>query len=186
MNACTEYGTAIPLRSSTAVLQFRNDGGVSYASDMDKPPKNAAPKAVPHAPFGFGMRLQAARKAANLTQLQLGVGAGEYGKDAGKQSISDWEKERYYPKVDQLRVMCLRLNISADELVFGDLKRAAAMAQAESAVQQLTPEQRRALLAKMLGPAVSDHGVEQKMPITRAPPASQPPTTKSRKARNEE
>lgn len=119
--------------------------------------------------FGFGARLKAARQNAGLTQAELGKGAGEFGKDANKQSISDWEAERYYPKVDQLRIICLRLNASADELVFGDVKEAAKMAQAVSAVQQLTAEQRAELLRKMHGPGVSDERVEEKMPITKKP-----------------
>lgn len=135
--------------------------------------KNTPPDAKP-VPFGFGARLKAARQEKKLTQAQLGEQAGENGKDANKQSIFDWESERYYPKVDQLRVMCLRLGVSADDLIFGDLQKQVAMAQAQIAVKQLTEEQRMALLAAMMGPAVSDKGVEQKMPITRAPAFKQP------------
>lgn len=119
--------------------------------------------------FGFGARLKTARIAAGLTQAELGKGAGEFGKDANKQSISDWEAERYYPKVDQLRMMCLTIGVSADELVFGDVKKAADFARAENAVKQLTKEQREELLRKMQGPAVSDEHVEAKMPITKRP-----------------
>lgn len=135
--------------------------------------KNPSPEAKT-APFGFGPRLKAARQEKKLTQAQLGEQAGENGKDANKQSIFDWESERYYPKVDQLRVMCLRLGVSADDLIFGDLKEQVAMAQAKVAVKQLTEEQRMALLATMLGPAVPDKSVEEKMPITRASAFKQP------------
>lgn len=165
MNSFGEYGTAEPMQSSTAVLQFSNEESVSYALGMHK---NAPPDTKP-APFGFGARLKAARQEKKLTQAQLGELAGENGKDANKQSIFDWESERYYPKVDQLRVMCLRLGVSADDLIFGDLKKQVAMAQAQSAVKQLTEEQRMALLATMMGPALSDKGVEQRIPITKAP-----------------
>lgn len=164
MNSCLEYGTAVPCGSSTAVLEFWHDAFASYAQTMGKKQQTDENRI-----FGFGARLKAARIKAEITQAELGKGAGEFGKDANKQSISDWEAERYYPKVDQLRVMCLRLNASADELVFGDVRQAAVMAQAESVVRQLTQAQRDELLKKMQGPAVSDEHVEEKMPITKKP-----------------
>jgi len=122
--------------------------------------------------FGFGERLREARKAARLTGAELGRGAGESGRDASKASVSDWENERHYPKADQLRVICLKLNISADHLVFGDIKNELKMIQAEATIEMLTPEQRRALLAKMMGDAAPDHVVEEKMPVTARATAS--------------
>lgn len=102
-----------------------------------------------------------------MSGIELGRGAGENGKDASKQSVSDWEAERHYPKADQLRVICLKLNIAVDDLIFGDVKEHIKVIQAESAIQALTEEQRRDLLAKMLGPAASDAHVERFIP---APP----------------
>ncbi|WP_083944687.1 MULTISPECIES: helix-turn-helix transcriptional regulator [unclassified Variovorax] len=69
--------------------------------------------------FGFGSRLRAARQSRGMTGEELGRGAGEGGKDASKASVSDWENERHYPKADQLRVICMKLDISPDELLFG-------------------------------------------------------------------
>lgn len=118
--------------------------------------------------FGFGERLKAARLAKGLSGTDLGKGAGENGKDASKASVSDWENDRHYPKADQLRVICLKLNISVDDLLFGDIKAEANMMQAQSAIQALTPEQREALLAKMLGP-IADNGRVSEF-IDAAPP----------------
>lgn len=117
--------------------------------------------------FGFGERLRSARLGRGLTQTELGIGTGENGRDAKKQSVVDWEKERHYPKADQLRAICLKLGVSADDLLFGDIKSAAAVATAESAVMALTEAQRLALIARLNGPAVSDHEVEQKMPAVK-------------------
>lgn len=50
---------------------------------------------------------------------ELGKGAGEWGKDASKASVSDWEHERHYPKADQLRVICMKLDVSPEHLLFG-------------------------------------------------------------------
>lgn len=118
--------------------------------------------------FGFGARLKKARQEKGMSGIELGRGAGENGKDASKQSVSDWEAERHYPKADQLRVICLKLNIAVDDLIFGDVKEHIKVIQAESAIQALTHEQRMDLLAKMMGPAVTDARVERFIP---APPA---------------
>ena len=85
---------------------FCHVGGIAYALDMDKKPS-----------FGFGPRLKEARTNAGISGAELGVGAGENGRDATRQSVSDWENGRHYPKADQLRIICLKLNVSADHLI---------------------------------------------------------------------
>lgn len=158
-----EYGSTGQHESSSAVPIVWHYSPSPYAQNMDK-----------SASFGFGARLREARQSAKLSGTELGRGAGEKpGKDASKQSVADWESERHYPKADQLRLICLKLNISADYLIFGDIKKDAALLNAASVVQGLTDDQRRALLAMMLGPAVSDGHVEKHLP---APP--QPLTKK--------
>ena len=118
--------------------------------------------------FGFGERLRAAREAKGLSGTQLGAGAGDKdGKSASKQSVADWEHDRHYPKADQLRSICLKLNISADYLLFGDAAERERLAAAEQALRTLTPEMQRALMAKMLGEAVPDETVEDRMKITK-------------------
>lgn len=129
--------------------------------------KKTVSTATNDASFGFGARLKAAREKIGMSGTELGKGAGERGKDASKASVSDWEHDRHYPKADQLRVICLKLNISVDELIFGDVQEQANLIFAESAIKALTLEQRMALLAKMMGPAVSDEHVEKHLP---APP----------------
>lgn len=138
--ACPEYGSTEPDESSSTRQQFCYQRAAPYAPDMTNTTS-----------FGFGERLREARKAARLTGAELGKGAGESGRDASKASVSDWESERHYPKADQLRVICLKLNISADHLVFGDIRSELKMIQAEATIEMLSPEQRGALLAKMIG-----------------------------------
>lgn len=139
--------------SSQTILPICNVGGDAYACWMEKKPG-----------FGFGERLKAARVLAGISGAELGKGAGENGRDATRQSVSDWENGRHYPKADQLRIICLRLNVSADHLIFGDLRQSVAMAKAASAVQELTQEQREELLRTMLGPTASDSHVEKHLP----------------------
>ena len=99
--------------------------------------------------FGFGSRLRAARQQAGLTGAELGIETGENGKNASKASVSDWENDRHYPKADQLRAICIKLKISADHLVLGDIKEELNLLHAENVIQSLTDAQRQALLARM-------------------------------------
>lgn len=161
-----EYGSTRQDESSSTVPIVWHDEPSLYAQKMDKT-----------ASFGFGARLKEARQAAKLSGAELGRGAGEKpGKDASKQSVADWEAERHYPKADQLRLICLKLNISADYLIFGDIKKDAELIKAASVVQALTDDQRKSLLAMMLGPAVPDGHVEKHLP----PPPQQPITKKEK------
>lgn len=161
-----EYGSTRQTESSSTVPIVSHYGDSLYAQKMDKT-----------ASFGFGARLKKARETANLSGTELGRGAGEKpGKDASKQSVADWEAERHYPKADQLRLICLKLNISADHLIFGDIKKDAALLQAASVVQALTEEQRKKLLSMMMGPAVPDGKVAEHLP----PP---PPLTAKKKGK---
>lgn len=150
---CRKYDMAQPYDS------FVVDSHVPYAGNMK----------FPHS-FGFGQRLKDARQAKKMTGLKLGEDAGERpGKSASKQTVSDWESERHYPKVDQLRMICLKLGVSADHLIFGDLTKSLpdTVKNAASAVESLSEEERLQLLTLMLGKAVADDVVEEKMPITR-------------------
>jgi hypothetical protein len=65
----------------------------------------------------FGSRLRKARMAAGLTQAELGKGAAFDGGDVLKAAISTWENGRNFPNVMQLRILCERLNVSADHLI---------------------------------------------------------------------
>lgn len=155
-SACPEYGSTQLCESSSTRRPFCNEGAPPYARNMTN-----------SISFGFGERLKAARKAAGLTGAELGEGAGESGRNASKASVSDWENERHYPKADQLRVICLKLNISADHLVFGDIKEELRLMAAEATIEMLSPEQRRALLSRMIGVAIPE---PSKMPDAIEPP----------------
>lgn len=65
----------------------------------------------------FGRRLREARCAAGLTQSDLGEGLATDGGDLLKAAISAWELGRCSPNVQQLTLICRRLNVSADKLL---------------------------------------------------------------------
>lgn len=133
-----------------AVQQISNEGDVSYAYDMGNVQS-----------FGFGERLRQARIKAGLTQSDLAEIAGENGDAASKQTVSGWEAGRHYPKANQLRAICLKLNISPDDLLLGDIKENLKLIEAESVIKSLTKEQREILLARLQGPAVADERVAE-------------------------
>lgn len=119
--------------------------------------------------MGFGHRLAAIRKDRKMTQADLGVGLGTDGADVGKQVVYGWEKEQHYPRVDQLILICQKLNISADYLLFGDItpRHSQRVSEAEQAISRLTDQERQDLIAVLSKPGVPDHVVEQRIPITR-------------------
>lgn len=62
----------------------------------------------------IGRRIAQYRKAAGLTQEQLGELSGHH-----KQSISDWERGERTPYVDSLASIASALGVSMDTLVYG-------------------------------------------------------------------
>jgi transcriptional regulator with XRE-family HTH domain len=60
----------------------------------------------------FGERLAAKRRAAHLTQEQLGEAV-----EVGKGAVSSWEVNRTQPSSEQITKLCVRLKCSADELL---------------------------------------------------------------------
>lgn len=69
--------------------------------------------------MSFGTRLTEARKKKGLTQDGLGKGLGTDGKDASKAVVYGWEKDQHHPRADQLAMICQKLDVSADYLLFG-------------------------------------------------------------------
>lgn len=65
----------------------------------------------------FGARLRKARTASKLSQTELGKGMASDGGDLLKAAISSWETDRCSPNVQQLRLICERLGVSADSLL---------------------------------------------------------------------
>lgn len=64
----------------------------------------------------FGRRLQQVRKAAGLSQEQLGELVG-----MSRQAVSKWETEQAAPDIDTLALLCGVLGVSADELLGRDV-----------------------------------------------------------------
>lgn len=60
----------------------------------------------------FGGRLQQVRKAAGLSQEQLGGLVG-----MSRQAVSKWETDQAAPDVETLALLCGALGVSADELL---------------------------------------------------------------------
>ena len=63
----------------------------------------------------FGGRLQQVRKAAGLSQEQLGELVG-----MSRQAVSKWETDQAAPDIDQLALLCGVLGVSADALLGRD------------------------------------------------------------------
>jgi len=64
----------------------------------------------------LGENIKKARKAAKLTQMQLGEKLGYKGRVA-EVLIQNWEHDRRDPSVEMLRPLCEALNITLDELI---------------------------------------------------------------------
>ena len=64
----------------------------------------------------FGRRLQQVRKAAGLSQEQLGELVG-----MSRQAVSKWETDQAAPDVGVLTLLCGVLGVSADELLGRDV-----------------------------------------------------------------
>ena len=60
----------------------------------------------------FGERLQQVRKAAGLSQEQLGDLIG-----MSRQAVSKWETDQAAPDIETLARLCGVLGVSADELL---------------------------------------------------------------------
>lgn len=97
-----KYEPTVHPKSSQSIPIFRNDGGGSYASCMT-----------------FGERLSKQRTSRGMSQTELGKGLATDGEDASKSVILGWEKDRHFPKADQLTLICEKLGCTADYLLFG-------------------------------------------------------------------
>jgi transcriptional regulator with XRE-family HTH domain len=100
--------------------------------------------------MSFGTRLTEARKKKLLTQEGLGKGLGTDGKDASKAVVYGWEKDQHFPRVDQLAMICQRLEVSADYLLFGTIAESALLpevATVAAEVNSFPPKHRRVALA---------------------------------------
>lgn len=62
--------------------------------------------------MGFGKTLQALRKRAGLSQVQLAARSG-----TPLDNLRNWEQERALPRIDSLKRLAVALGVSADELI---------------------------------------------------------------------
>jgi transcriptional regulator with XRE-family HTH domain len=121
----------------------------------------------------FGQRLAERRKELGMTQAELGKGLGTEGVDVGKQVVYGWEKDQHYPRVDQLILICRKLQCSADFLLFGSrVESNPKMAAAQKAINALSDEQRLELFTAIMQPGLGDQDVEAKIPATRTKPVT--------------
>ncbi len=67
----------------------------------------------------LGARLCEARIAKGWTQAELAEGLGVTGEDMSKAAVSAWERNTRQPNAGQLAVLCERLGVTADYLLFG-------------------------------------------------------------------
>ena len=64
----------------------------------------------------IGENIQARRKAARLTQRQLGEAIGKKGRSA-ETTVQKWEHGLQNPNVSQLRPLCRALHCTLEELI---------------------------------------------------------------------
>lgn len=77
-------------------------------------------------PNTFGARLREAMSAKKMTMPQLGKGLktrknGVLEGDLGRAAVFGWINGTGFPNVVQLAAICQKLDISADQLLFGDI-----------------------------------------------------------------
>lgn len=99
--------------------------------------------------MSFGARLTEARKRKGLTQSQLGEGLGTDGADCSKAVVYGWEKDQHFPRVDQLALLCRRLDTTADYLLFGQVSAGSLLpdvSEVASAISSLPERQRNWVL----------------------------------------
>lgn len=100
----------------------------------------------------FGDRLRTRREEKKLTQDQLGKGLSTGGDDASKSVVLGWEKNRHFPRADQLAMICERLDCSADYLLFGRTTESVLrpeVLEVAQAINDLSPPRRRKFLASV-------------------------------------
>ena len=73
------------------------------------------------APGTFGWRLQTKRLAMNnMSGEKLGKGMGADGRDLERSTVSSWEHNRTSPSCRQLLLICERLGVTPQYMLFGN------------------------------------------------------------------
>lgn len=100
----------------------------------------------------FGDRLARLRKEKDLTQDQLGVDLGVDHKNSSKSVVVGWEKNRHFPRADQLATLCERHGWSADYLLLGTVSESSLQPEVlavAGAINELSPPRRAKFLASV-------------------------------------
>lgn len=128
----------------------------------------------------IGERLKAVRVARGYSRDDVGEWVS-----LSPPQIGHFERGYNYPMVDDLVVICQRLQVSTDFILTGaetqpplhrDVLRVALWLEA-------MPADRRLALLAALGPAIDDSEVERRIPITARPPALPAPSPPKRPTR---
>lgn len=145
-----EYCIPGPILSSKAVLTKSHMDSVLYRGLMT-----------------FGTRLADARRAMHMNGEELGLSLGE-GLAVAKQTISNWETDRYQPSLEQLAALCKVLHKTADELLLGLSTEGLSPAALERAreYQLMTPAERQKL-EKLQSVALDSHTDKPHTPVKR-------------------
>lgn len=108
----------------------------------------------------IGARLEHARKLRKMTQTQLGLLV-----DRTKGAVSQWENGQAQPDLDVLARICDALRVSADYIVRGIDAQYLTSSTLELARRiAALPDDQRAALEKVFGPAAPDERVAQFLP----------------------
>lgn len=134
IRSCPEYLLNEHRLSILNEQSIRHNAGRSYAQTMSKEES-------------FSSRLRARVEELGFVQAKLGIGLKPNGGDLGRAAVNGWLSGLTQPSASQLAVICKRLDISADYLLFGNIEMASPRVDwAKSAIDQLSPQERAALL----------------------------------------
>lgn len=112
--------------------------------------------------MGYGDRIRKARKAANLSQQQLGDECG-----VTKGAVSQWETEKTEPNLTCIKKICSLSGFSADYIVLGDLQPLELVSLAKK-IEALAPEKRALLDLIFENKGIETHAfVKEKNPERR-------------------
>lgn len=127
-------------------------------------------------PESFSERLRKRVEELGITHAALGKGLKADGSDLGRAAVHGWLSGNTQPSALQLAVICERLQVSADYLLFGYKSSLSPKVElAKTAIRQLSPAELAELHAMLNSQTpATDELVQEKMPITRTPPAPSP------------
>lgn len=137
--SCAKYVSDIHLTSIQSVLPNSVEDAAAYAQKVGNGDT-------------FGDRLKARLEERGLPQAGLAKGlkavkGGHLGEDLQRAAVNGWITGKGFPNVIQLAEICRRLDISADELLFGKASEPGASARQAVAPESPESEVRRGVAA---------------------------------------